>query len=258
MPWFFFVSGVFLRNSMMKYDGRTLVIKKLKSLVVPFALWTLLSFPLGGNPDLWYLQSLIIFTFVMWGLGRLGLSPDKPVFSIVFCLIFCLLLFLNLGWTYGTPTSPFYFVGGFVCSRIVLKEQSRPKWQMAILVLVCAIACRIMWFNLSLSGVAEMILRNVCVVVLGCSIWLLIGLCPVRTVAKYDCLRVTFFVYCFHHHFVLDWVKTLWQNAIGIGPVKNVVGLFIVAAIAMASSCVVALALKKHLSRCYALLSGGR
>lgn len=87
VPWFFFVSGFFFRNSFERRGGVDLLKSKIRSLLIPYLMWSMIGllicgFKVGygnfiemfaaspyvfhpkGNPALWYVRTLMIFVLI--------------------------------------------------------------------------------------------------------------------------------------------------------------------------------------------------
>lgn len=131
VPWFFFTSGVFCAQSLRKYDVAALLKKKSVSLVLPFVAWNIVGFALGyhGHPYIWFLRSLIVFTFTAIVLRRLYLR------TVLLCVLVLMVLWgcvqiptLKCAWMIGTPTSPYYFILGLWASRLMISPPPQKTW----------------------------------------------------------------------------------------------------------------------------------
>ena len=144
VPFFYFVSGMFLSVSLTNHVWGDVVHKRCKTLVVPYVLWCLIPllvkgrFGLScsvdeafafsapspvGNPHLWYLHCLIVFVILamlIWRvLAFLSYGERRVVFGIVFGSLFLFFEYLGVKSLYGTPTSPFYFLSGFLVAPLI-------------------------------------------------------------------------------------------------------------------------------------------
>ena len=151
----------------------------------------------------------------------------------------------------GTPTSPFYFAGGYLLSdwfieRDIGRSVARHAWVIAAMV-VLAVGLRVAWFVFNLQGTVEMVVRNAAVVAMFSALWLILSRFDWADVEIPQWMRATFFVYCCH------------------GPILTLVGrldwscpfivYFFVAPFAFFA---LAAAVRHLLPRVYRILSGGR
>ena len=255
VPWFFFVSGAFAARSLEKQGWREFCAKKFWGLVVPYAIWMYVPLLAGvHNSMLWYLRSLIVFMALTLLfdkiLTRLGRARRLVAAAAVLVGVFSLHR-LGVRGVIGTPTSPFYFAGGYLLSdwfigRDIGRSVARHAWTIVAMV-VLAVALRVAWFVFELHGVVEMVVRNAAVVAMFSALWLILSRFDWADVEIPQWMRATFFVYCCH------------------GPILTLVGrldwscpfivYFFVAPFAFFA---LAAAVRHLLPRAYRILSGGR
>lgn len=259
VPWFFFISGVFLRKSLVKYSSWELLRKKNIGLLLPYFLWQLIWYPVGGNPTLWFLQALILFT--LCAIVCFVLKPSRWSANISLVAlggIFTLSVALRWGWFYGTPTSPFYFLAGLGLSKIVLQARQKSGWVVFVFVCSVAIGLRIVWFLGGFNGVFEMVVRNACVMSCVVALWKALDFIPVEKIGSSSALHASFFVYCFHYP-PLVVLKNLWEQL----PIPNVfvpgfLGFLLFSMLVPGACCILALSIARIAPRFYHCLSGGR
>lgn len=91
VPWFFLCSGMFFSYSMKRYDGRSLLWRKIKSLLIPYCLWIAFGLLLNpgtyddglretfgimtfhqptGNPPLWYVRALFALMTIIYFVSK--------------------------------------------------------------------------------------------------------------------------------------------------------------------------------------------
>ena len=216
IPWFFLISGVFLTRSLHRYGILELCKKKVMSLIMPYLLWSLLTLPCGGNPPLWFLRSLIYFTFSAILLFVIPVRHRHPAFALVLAIPFGILTFFRCGWFIGTPTSPFWFILGMVASDFILQDRPRSSYVVILSTLVLAVVTRAVWFVVPLHGNMEMILRNCCCIFAIIALWCMCDMFAHNWSPKHPIWKTTFFVYCAHYPFFLV-SKPLYTRIAGGG-----------------------------------------
>ncbi len=289
VPWFYFLSGMLLYYSLTKHSSGIVLLKKVKGLLIPYVIWAGLAFIASGriigqnvdcnvifgistpfpsgNPHLWFLHALISFTFVsivLWICTcRIDAQLRPWMFMALYVGVFVFALYKHSSTLYGTPSSPFYFLIGFMSSQYLLRSTSVGSKRLLFLsfcaVLIVAIVLRLCWFVLGLSGVYEMILRMCCVLSQMSALWL--G-CDLMLGTSYECnmpqyLEPIFFVYCFHG-LILEWMKKWWIVYWGNSPVSGNIGVLTLSLSAICLSLIIANSCRKSMPRVYNILTGGR
>lgn len=288
VPWFFFLSGILLHYSFSKQASVSVLKKKMKGLVLPYIVWALIAYFISGgfyqigfncdkmfgittafpvgNPHLWYLHVLISFSLIsvlIWMcVGRLTLVKSIVAFSVLYLLIYGLALSMHCSTLYGTPSSPFYFLAGFVLSHQILKQERMPPKKCLCYFLIAAsmaIALRFGWFILKWHGMKEVILRMICVVFQIGAVWFGYDVIADR-LGKVDFHRYItpiFFVYCFHG-LLLPFLKKSWVLCCGNSTIYCNVGVVFVCFFTIIFSFAAANLLRWSLPKVYGILTGGR
>ena len=231
VPWFYLLSGFLLGVSLNRHGAKSCLVKRIMTLLLPYILWCCIGFLvvwgvqgelaslndcLGlssafpvGNPHLWYLHCLIVFSFAVillwWMLSGIANVQRVIVVICVYALAFGAAICGNIGTLIGTPTSPFYFIIGFAFSQVCAAKQSyhmpTAKWISVVTVLV-AVSLRVLWFVVDWNGSMEQALRFACVLSQIVAIWFAADwiLKPYFTEESKIPWLITpvFFVYCFH------------------------------------------------------------
>ena len=153
VPFFYFISGMFLYVSLTNHAWGDVVHKRCKTLVVPYFLWCLISLLFKGrtglscsvdeafafcapspvgNPHLWYLHCLIVFVIIamlIWRtFGFLSYGVRRIVLGSVFAGLFVVFEYIGIKSLYGTPTSPFYFLSGFLVAPLIAGRKLIKFW----------------------------------------------------------------------------------------------------------------------------------
>ena len=288
VPWFFFLSGLLLYYSFERQSCKVVMQKKIKGLLIPYILWSLIGFMISGrccetglnldgilgittayphgNPYLWYLHALISFSLVsvvLWMCsGNVSKGKRLFLFSLLYIVIYGLALFVHLGTLYGTPASPFYFLLGFALAHRILKENpgnSARSLLCFVIITFGAIALRVLWFVLGLDGMMECCLRMLCVVLQIGAIWFGYDVIAARWY-KIDFPRYLtpiFFVYCFHG-LIITIIKKVWLQCCGDSPLSCNVGVPFICVFTLLLSFVGANLLRWSMPRVYNILTGGR
>ena len=294
VPFFFLVSGFFLRlgfqNTTEGFSNH--VVKKLRTLVLPYLLWCLIGliirfpivdqcatglndgwlgalnavfgvtngFPLG-LPVLWFVRSLIVLQIVTpalfgcfsedrkfrcgcWmgtavGIGLLFI-PTFRHFALALC---------------GTPSSPFYFLAGFIFAPLILKLpiSGRSVVMVALGGIVALIGSMV--FCHSHLGLGRHLLTLSIITTLWFVYDLLFGQKNITKVPVW--CKCTFFIYCCH--FVpLEYVRyglLKFNGSLGLSPDWCFFGLIVFVPIFFTWFAHV---FKRFLPNTYAVLSGGR
>lgn len=255
VPWFFFVSGAFAARSLAKHGWREFSVKKFWGLIVPYVIWMYLPrLAELHNSMLWYLHSLIVFmAFTLLFdkiLARLGYARRLVVATCMLVGIFGLHR-LGVSDLIGTPTSPFYFAGGYLLSdwfieRDIGHSVAQHSWVIA-LVVVLAIVLRLLWFVLHLQGVPEMFVRNLAAVTTASALWLIFARFDRADVEIPQWMRATFFVYCCHGPILMLVGRLGWSCPFGAYFFAAPLVFFLFAAV-----------IRRVCPRVYGILSGGR
>lgn len=285
VPWFFMLSGMFLWYSLNRHPIKDVTFSKFKGLVIPYFLWcgvegmlvwvmsgksTNLTHWFGlntpypfGNPHLWYLHCLIIFTgIVVWIWCLLWFTKVRYLLTSVLSMVaFVVCEKSGISSLYGTPSSPFYFLLGFGMAPLLLTCRCRYRIGHLLvsfcIVLSGAIFFRVIWFVVDLQGTLEQILRALCVISQIAAIWLGFD-CLVMMVERLGghiviphFVKDVFFVYCFHGLVlrVIGDICSASHFSIGL------LGSFFFVTF---SSLLVASLLRRCVPIVYALFSGGR
>ncbi len=240
VPWFYVVSGSMLSYSIERHTLQACCSSRLKKLVLPYFLWCVIGFLVvgvlggnqasigewlgigtafpAGNPHLWYLHCLIVFSFtsiLVWKLVGLISTPYRLVsFSLVYCVIVALAIVLRCTTLYGTPTSPLYFLVGFIVARCILGEAKRSSVALFCITLAIAVGLRCGWFLFDTHSLMEQVVRMLCIFAQIVALWVGYDF----AVAKFNlgercccvpwCVNSVFFVYC-AHGFILNTLKQL-------------------------------------------------
>lgn len=253
VPWFFFASGAFAARSLARDCWRRFIARKFLGLVVPYAIWMLVPMLAGvRNVNLWYLRSLISFMFFMLMFDRI-LSRKCHRLIVAACMLVTVfgLNWLGVRFLIGTPTSPFYFAGGYLMSgwfveRDVGRRVARHVWAVVAAMLL-TIGLRVAWLILELQGAAEAALRNAAVVAMIVALWLIVSRFEWPAVEIPQWMRATFFVYCCHGPILTLIGRQGWSCPFGVY-------FFVAPLVFFAFASVV-----RHICpRVYAILSGGR
>lgn len=232
VPWFYLLSGFMLGVSLNRHGAKSCLIKRTRTLLLPYILWCGIGFLvvwgvhgeiaslndwLGlssafpvGNPHLWYLHCLIIFSFAVvllwWALSGIANVQRAIVVICVYLLAFGAAIIGNIGTLIGTPTSPVYFIIGFVSSQVCAAKQSyrmpTAKWISVAAVLV-AVSLRVLWFVVDWNGAMEQALRFACVLSQIVAIWFAADWFLRKRFTEEGpkipwLITPVFFVYCFH------------------------------------------------------------
>lgn len=277
VPWFYIVSGAMLSYSLERHAMVHVMKTKLRTLLLPYIMWCSVGFVVVGvvggktgsvnqwfgiatpfpigNPHLWYLHCLIVFTFVAivirLVLSRLG-GIANMYGALVYVLIFAGAIASGISAVVGTPSSPFYFLIGLIAKRYLLSEVRK---RMVVVLrfwisLFIAVALRVIWLNVSLSGSIEQSLRATCVIAQIAALWFGYDVVAEFILRRSEripsplFLKFVFFVYC-SHGFVLNAVK----------PYCGQWGLFIST---VAASLVEAWLVRRFMPKVYSLLTGCR
>lgn len=263
VPWFFLVSGLFACKSVEKYGLMVFAQKKVLCLVIPYVLWLAIPWFLLSikNVNLWYLKSLIAFMSVLVITNKI--VPQFRYRRCAIAAIFCAVLFgvdgvFHFGLC-GTPTSPVFFILGYLLSERLLgcTQPYGKRFLVTGLAIGLAIVLRAIWFVMDLRGVAEMALRNLCVVSMIVAIWLLVDLIDVEKREVSDWMKNTFFVYCFHGPVLMaiaPFFKPLFERGVMVTNIVYIAYLFIAPALFFAFAAVI----KRLAPKPFAILSGGR
>ena len=288
VPWFFFLSGILLHYSLARQPSVSVLMKKVKGLLLPYILWALIAFLISGgfdqigfncdkmfgittaypvgNPHLWYLHALISFSlmsvFIWMCVGRLTLVKSIAVFSVLYLLIYGMAISMHCSTLYGTPSSPFYFLAGFVLSHQILKrDRMNPNkcFYYFLIAVSMAITFRFAWFVLNWQGMKEVVLRMICVVLQIGAVWFGYDV-VVGRLGKVDFHRYftpIFFVYCFHG-LLLPLLKKSWVLYCGDSTISCNIGLVFICVFTLLISFAGANLLRWSVPRVYSILTGGR
>lgn len=279
VPWFYIVSGAMLSYSLDRHATVHVIKAKLRTLLLPYILWCGVGFVvvgvvggkmgsvnqwLGiatpfpmGNPHLWYLHCLIVFTFTIVLLRcvflKWGRMADVCV-AVIYTIFFIGAIVSGVGTLIGTPSSPFYFLIGFIAKRYLLSDKRIDKSAVTSFVVsaLVAVALRVIWLNVSLSRSIEQSLRATCVIGQIAALWFGYDVVAEFILRRSERIRsplflnFVFFVYC-SHGFILNVVKPYCGQGRG--------GLFVST---VAASLVVAWLVRRFMPKVYSLLTGGR
>ena len=277
VPWFYLLSGFMLGGSLNRHGAKACLVKRTRTLLFPYILWCGIGFLVAkgvhgeiaslddwlglssafptGNPHLWYLHCLIVFSFALtflWLLlSRISDMSRAIIVICVYVLAFGAAICGNIGTLIGTPTSPVYFIMGFAFSQVCAANQScrlpTTKW-ISVAAVLFAVLLRALWFVVDWSGSMEQALRFACVLSQIVAIWFAVDwfLKPRFTEKSKIPWLITpvFFVYCFHG-FVLKPLSAFTGGG----------WLFVTT---LVISFCVAWSLNRFLSLLYSLLTGRR
>lgn len=270
VPWFFFLSGMLLAFSLTRYSARELIGRKAVSLVIPYFAWSVLAWLLTGmqsgnsaqilglstafptgNPHLWYLHCLIVFCMTILTLEVLGdcLKRWGHLMAIVcWCALFGGAIHFKFSVVFGTPSSPWVFMLGYVLSKKCLAmKKEKERWRLFLLCGAMVVFAAVKTLVILCPEYARNgLLRMVSVVAQIGAIWFGYDVLFSRVKIVFPkCLDVVFFVYCFHG-VLLVWISN----------VSFVDGsLFVVTVIV---SFVVANVMRRLGGKSYKVLTGGR
>ena len=238
VPWFFFLSGVLFRRTLDSKQYATIVVSKIRSLLVPYIIWCgigavvtsyiyvgggwLDAFGISsikihpwGNNALWYVRSLLIFMMVTMFIDFFNkkLLGNQRVIGLIITLIVILMtshFLLNL----GPSSSSFYFAIGMISSEKVLGYKAVSKRQSVFVgfcFMLMAAVLRIVWFGIGHdfvnSGGTVLANMSVCAFLVG--LWYWADLIPKKSGwsgTVLQLLSLTAFVY-FMHYPINDFIK---------------------------------------------------
>ena len=273
VPWFFFLSGMLLAFSLTRYSASELIGRKTGSLVIPYFVWSVLAWLLtgmrsenvcqilglttafpAGNPHLWYLHCLIVFCMTLLLLeclgARLMTGGGHLIAMICWSVVFGCAFLFKFSVMFGTPTSPWYFLLGYVCAQKVFSLEAWKGKRGRNLVILCGLIIAFAAIKVMVILFPEYLrnglLRMVSVVAQIGAIWFGYDVLFSYVKPRFPkCLDVVFFVYCFHG-MVLVWLSNVsFMNGF----------LFAVTAIV---SFVVANVMRRLGGKGYKVLTGGR
>lgn len=272
VPWFFFLSGMLLALSLTRYAVHELIGRKVGSLVIPYFVWTLLAWLLtgmrsenicqilglstafpSGNPHLWYLHCLIVFCMTLLVLEffwRRLIRWGHLIAIMCWGIFFGGAILLKFSVIFGTPTSPWYFLLGYVLAKncLALEDgKEKRRWNLGFFLGAFVVFAAVKTFVILCPAYERNgLLRMVSVVAQIGVIWLGYDALFSRTKMCFPkCLDVVFFVYCFHG-MLLVWLS-------GVSFMNGF--LFAVTAI---FSFVVANVMRRLGGKGYKVLTGGR
>ena len=277
---FYFVSGIFLYVSLNNNSWSSILLKKFQTNVVPYFLWCLIPMMLKGrlglaytideifafskpapcgNPHLWYLHCLIVFigvTMLIWKiLAFLPQFTRRILFGVIFIIFFLFVEFLGIKTLYGTPTSPFYFLSGFVFAPSFLASKiKKSAWCVLIII---AITSKIIRLVLAPRGFFEIIMRVLCVYSGIFSVYgALFELTKRKWLPKFSSLlQPVFFVYC-SHGLLLPVCRYVCADVFEIP--TTWIGMIVLSILVLLLSFGIANIVKKMNASVYEFLSGGR
>lgn len=206
VPWFLFLSGVFFRAAISKYDILHIIIDRSKKLLCPYLIFGLfgyivispsneknISYIFGllthspeYNQPLWFLKSLYIYSIICLGcfkfLNKLQHNALKCLLcaGLYFSIIVALLMITNI---IPMPASPFYFLIGVCISQLFLKCDQSPNLVVTIFVtiMLIIISCviRYIWdpscITFSAYSGQMRVVRNITNVNMICAVWIFSG-----------------------------------------------------------------------------------
>lgn len=272
VPWFFFLSGMLLKFSLAKYSARVLIGRKAVSLVMPYFAWAVVAWLLtgfrsghvgqilglttafpAGNTHLWYLHCLIVFcmTLLVFEGMWMCLSRWGHVLAIVcWMALFGCVILLKFSAMFGTPTSPWYFLLGYVLSKICLALDEGKSNGGRNLVSLCGAI--VVFAAVKVSAIMDPeyarsgLLRVVSVISQIVAIWFGYDVLSSRIKMRFPrCFDVVFFVYCFHG-VLLAWLSDI-SFASGVLFAMTVIASFAVANV-----------MRRFGGKGYKVLTGGR
>ena len=279
VPWFYMVSGMMLALSIERHTFAACMRARLRSLVIPYFLWLFVGFLIAGvqdgahadiwhwfgintafpagNPHLWYLHCLIVFSMtslLVWHLVCcLKICCPIIVFAVIYGGLFGIAMKFGLSAVLGTPTSPFYFLLGFMVARYVLPSKGSNSSGGICVAFVVAAVLRCGWFTLGWQGMPEQILRAACVVSQFSVLW--VGydfiVCRLKRVENVSShvpwyVGCTFFIYC-AHGFILNLLKQF-----------NMYMMTILFVGTVSLTLMLAWLMRRFLPGVFAILTGGR
>ena len=279
VPWFYVVSGMMLAYSLERHPLQKCCMSRLRTLVLPYFLWCCIGFLIvgglgghradishwlgvgtafpAGNPHLWYLHCLLVFSFTsifVWSVCCLIKAQFRvSLFAFIYCVLFATAIALKWSTLFGTPTSPFYFLLGFIAARYILAEKARSSAATFGAIFVIAVGLRLGWFMFDLHGQVEQILRMACVVAQFVVLWVGYDFVVSHIKPAMKSSRIipwyvnsVFFVYC-AHGFFLNLLKQIGMS----GDVFLFVGT-------ISATLLLAWTMRRFSPTAYAILTGGR
>ena len=283
VPWFFIMSGCFLYGSLNRHAVSVLLVKKVNALLIPYLMWcaiaAVLIVPSGDdvgwrdyfgvatpfpvcNRHLWYLHVLIVFHFVsilLWTFACrvvTRLMSRKILFFVLYCVFYSLSIVCCASTLYGTPTSPFFFLAGFLVSKYVqgdcIQLSRRGKILMTIFFGFVFIVFRgVLFFEMS-PGLLAPVFRVVAIVAQILFLWFGYDLIITKPMDIPWIITPVFFVYC-SHGLILAWLRnSIWPNVRSVG---EMMCLF---TSCVSLSILLAAAMRRVTPSLYGLLTGGR
>lgn len=298
VTWFAFASGIFFAVQLKRYSLIEFCQRRFHSLVVPYLVWTLFGllvwlllsqmvnvridlswegvgnwfgFPHHApsvNPPLWFLRSLFLFSLLLATIHKLAetfvreRNLRKLVVATVFSGAILFSVYMNMDCVFGIYTVPFFFLGGYLVSDMVVEGYPAIGHRRAIIVLSIAALFVVVMSALygwllgggMINKPAEIMLRNganiLLIIILWISYDLVFGKSPSLTVN--EVVNMNFFPFLAHYPIIhLGYV--LVGKRIG-GDVY-----FLVSAV---FSCVgligLGLLLKRKFPNLFSFLTGGR
>lgn len=283
VPWFFIMSGCFLFISLNRYSASALLVKKAKTLLIPYLMWCAIAivlivpngedvgwcdyfgvttpFPVC-NRHLWYLHVLIVFHFVsifLWTIACCVVRRSmlrKVIFCVSYCLFFSLSIVYDVSTLYGTPTSPFFFLVGVLISEYAqgdcVQVSRKEKILMAVISGLVFIAFRcVLFFEMSPSLLVP-VFRVVAIIAQILFLWFGYDLIITMHMDIPWIITPVFFIYC-SHGLILAWLRNaIWTNVTSIG---EMTGLFVAC---VSLSILLAVMMHRFTPSLYGLLTGGR
>ena len=218
VPFFFFSSGVFFRNSYSNnIEGfKYIAIRKFRRLVIPYLIWCMIgaifSLPmiyckLHGKSFCGVVdmvsgvssQSILFIGCVSKDVRLRRLCIAGCFFIIVLAILSSKMRFYLFSFI-GTPSSPFYFAAGVVLSRRILSCNANRTVLAAI-----GGAALVIFAAFGAMGVmSNSIVRHLSNVLAVLIIYAALCLAQ-RNVLKpsvNEAIRCSFFIYCFHRFFI--------------------------------------------------------
>ena len=290
VPWFLFLSGVFFRVALDKYDMVHIIKDRSKKLLWPYIIFGLFGYIVTAPPPpevndsinnifglmsaspaynqpLWFLKSLYICSIVYLGcfmlFGKLQSSIIKNFLCVGFYLglVSALVIYTDV---LSMPASPFYFIIGVCCSQVFLKRDTIPNIDVAIYValglIVGSCVIRYVWdpscIMFSAYSGQMRVVRNITNVTMICAVWILSGVLPAKpwTVKLLNMAPASLLIYLCH----FPLLQILKRFSCLDRVYSSTVGSCIVSLVMTLAIMYVWRLLRRYAPRCLAIVQGGR
>lgn len=258
VPWFAISSGVFFAVSIDKYALKTFVGKRVTAVFVPYvfgvvfglSIWALRILLTGGefdvsvlrvarwfgipqhtpamNPPMWFLRSLFAFSLILSVIHKITMrfiksrTVSRVVISAVFSVVIFLSEYMHFDFIFGTYTTPFYFLLGYLVSERIVngyeRLDGRVAMSMSVIFFIAFVMLTILHqLSRGCSSPIEIALRNGAIMTFICFAWLVYDQIFVNDArVPGSVVRMSFFPFLIHYPLVYSLYalagKTLGGN----------------------------------------------